>query len=110
MLLLALAANTSFGGMPVLTSLLTRDNNLPHVFWLRADRQVYRHGVLVLAGAALVLLIGAQGDTQALVPFFAIGVFIGFTISQLGMVRHWRIERGPGWQGRAVLNGLGAIL
>ncbi|MCQ4042017.1 APC family permease [Streptantibioticus rubrisoli] len=110
MVLLALAANTSFGGMPVLTSLLARDNNLPHVFWLRADRQVYRHGVMVLAAAALVLLIGAQGDTQALVPFFAIGVFIGFTISQLGMVRHWRIERGVGWQGRALLNGLGAVL
>ncbi|MEY9967893.1 amino acid transporter [Streptacidiphilus sp. MAP12-16] len=110
MVLLALAANTSFGGMPVLTSLLARDNNLPHVFALRADRQVYRHGVVVLAGAALVLLIGSRGDTQALVPFFAIGVFIGFTISQIGMVRHWRVERGAGWQGRAALNGLGALL
>lgn len=108
--LLALAANTSFGGMPVLTSLLARDHHVPHVFALRADRQVYRHGVLVLAGAGLVLLVGAQGDTQALVPVFAIGVFIGFTISQIGMVRHWRIERGPGWQARAVLNGFGAVL
>jgi amino acid transporter len=108
--LLALAANTSFGGMPVLTSLLARDHHVPHVFALRADRQVYRHGVLVLAGSALVLLVGAQGNTQALVPVFAIGVFIGFTISQVGMVRHWRIERGPGWQGRAVLNGVGAVL
>jgi amino acid transporter len=110
MALLALAANTSFGGMPVLTSLLARDHHVPHVFALRADRQVYRHGVLVLAGAALVLLIGAQGNTQALVPVFAIGVFIGFTISQIGMVRHWRLERGPGWHGRAVLNGVGALL
>jgi amino acid transporter len=109
MVLLALAANTSFGGMPVLTSLLARDNNLPHVFALRADRQVYRHGVLVLAGAALVLLLVSSGDTQALVPFFAIGVFIGFTVSQVGMVRHWREERGPGWRGRAGLNGLGAV-
>ncbi|MDH6118437.1 APC family permease [Kitasatospora sp. GAS204B] len=108
--LLALAANTSFGGMPVLTSLLARDHHVPHVFALRADRQVYRHGVLVLAGAALVLLIGAQGNTQALVPVFAIGVFIGFTISQIGMVRHWRLERGPGWHGRALLNGIGAVL
>ncbi|MCX4745681.1 APC family permease [Kitasatospora sp. NBC_01287] len=108
--LLALAANTSFGGMPVLTSLLARDHHVPHVFALRADRQVYRHGVLVLSGAALVLLIGAQGDTQALVPVFAIGVFIGFTISQVGMVRHWRQQRGPGWRGRALLNGIGAVL
>ncbi|QHC22614.1 APC family permease [Streptomyces sp. GS7] len=110
MLLLALAANTSFGGMPVLTSLLARHHNLPHVFALRADRQVYRHGVLVLAAFALVLLIGAEGNPQALVPFFAIGVFIGFTISQLGMVRHWYVERGTGWQGRALLNGAGALL
>ncbi|MFI9271340.1 APC family permease [Kitasatospora sp. NPDC052896] len=110
MALLALAANTSFGGMPVLTSLLARDHHVPHVFALRADRQVYRHGVLVLAGAALVLLVGARGDTQALVPVFAIGVFIGFTLSQIGMVRHWWIERGSGWRGRAVLNGLGAVL
>ncbi|MFJ5921114.1 APC family permease [Kitasatospora sp. NPDC092948] len=108
--LLALAANTSFGGMPVLASLLARDHHVPHVFGLRADRQVYRYGVLVLAGAALVLLIGARGDTQALVPVFAIGVFIGFTISQIGMVRHWHAERGPGWRGRAVLNGAGAVL
>ncbi|GAB2699935.1 APC family permease [Kitasatospora kifunensis] len=110
MALLALAANTSFGGMPVLTSLLARDHHVPHVFALRADRQVYRHGVLVLAGAALVLLVGARGDTQALVPVFAIGVFIGFTISQVGMVRHWHLERGAGWQGRALLNGVGAVL
>jgi amino acid transporter len=110
MLLLALAANTSFGGMPVLTSLLAHDNHLPHVFALRADRRVYRYGVLVLAAAALVLLVGAGGDTQALVPVFAIGVFIGFTISQVGMVRHWYLEQGPGWRGRAALNGLGALL
>ncbi|HZS20058.1 MAG TPA: APC family permease [Pseudonocardiaceae bacterium] len=110
MLLLALAANTSFGGMPVLTSLLAKDHHLPHVFALRADRQVYRYGVLVLSGFALLLLIGAEGDTQALVPVFAIGVFIGFTLSQVGMVRHWRQQRGPGWQGRAALNGFGAVL
>lgn len=110
MLLLALAANTSFGGMPVLTSLLAQDNHLPHLFALRADRRVYRYGVLVLAAAALLLLVGAGGDTQALVPVFAIGVFIGFTISQVGMVRHWYEEQGPGWRGRAALNGLGALL
>jgi amino acid transporter len=108
--LLALAANTSFGGLPVLASLLARDNNLPHIFALRADRQVYRYGVAVLSAAALVLLVAAEGDTQALVPFFAIAVFIGFTISQVGMVRHWREQRGRGWQGRAVVNGLGAVL
>ncbi len=110
MALLALAANTSFGGMPVLTSLLAHDNHLPHVFALRADRQVYRYGVVVLAAAALILLVVANGDTQALVPVFAIGVFIGFTLSQAGMVRHWHAERGRGWRGRAALNGVGALL
>jgi amino acid transporter len=108
--LLALAANTSFGGLPVLASLLAKDNNLPHIFALRADRQVYRYGVLVLAGAALVLLVAAEGDTQSLVPFFAIAVFVGFTISQIGMVRHWREQRGSGWRGRVVVNGIGAVL
>ncbi|MFJ5156691.1 hypothetical protein ACIQCF_35105 [Streptomyces sp. NPDC088353] len=74
MMLLALAANTSFGGMPVLASLLARDNHLPHVFGLRADRQVYRYGVVALAAIASVLLVAAEGDTQKLVPVFAIGV------------------------------------
>ncbi|MFB6962194.1 APC family permease [Streptomyces sp. NPDC056309] len=110
MVLLALAANTSFGGMPVLTSLLARDNHLPHVFGLRADRQVYRYGVVVLAVAALVILLVAEGDTQKLVPVFAIGVFIGFTLSQAGMVRHWHLDRSPGWYRRATINGLGALL
>ncbi|WP_398661487.1 APC family permease [Streptomyces misionensis] len=110
MVLLALAANTSFGGMPVLASLLARDNHLPHVFGLRADRQVYRYGVVALAAIAAVLLVAAGGDTQKLVPVFAIGVFIGFTLSQAGMVRHWHEEGGTGWLGRAALNGLGALL
>ena len=108
--LLALAANTSFGGLPVLASLLARDNNLPHLFRLRADRQVHRYGVVVLAVFAAILLVVARGDTQALIPVFAIGVFVGFTLSQAGMVRHWRGERGQGWVSRAFINGLGAVL
>jgi amino acid transporter len=110
MVLLALAANTSFGGLPVLTALLARDNFLPHMFGLRADRQVHRYGVVVLAVLAAALLAASNGDTQALVPLFAVGVFIGFTLSQLGMVRHWRLQRGPGWKSRAAINGFGAFL
>ena len=105
--LLALAANTSFGGLPVLTALLARDNFLPHMFGLRADRQVHRYGVVVLAAA---LLVASKGDTQALIPLFAIGVFVGFTLSQFGMVKHWRIERSRGWMTRAAINGFGAVL
>jgi hypothetical protein len=108
--LLALAANTSFGGLPVLASLLARDNYLPHLFFLRADRQVHRYGVGVLAVTAAGLLIASDGDTQRLVPLFAIGVFVGFTLSQAGMVLHWRGERGDGWAWRAAINGLGAVL
>jgi amino acid transporter len=110
MVLLALAANTSFGGLPVLAGLLARDNFLPHMFGLRADRQVYRYGVVVLAVLAAALLVAAKGNTQALVPLFAVGVFIGFTLSQFGMVKHWRIERSRGWMTRAVINGVGAVL
>ncbi|MCT7353067.1 APC family permease [Streptomyces sp. 15-116A] len=110
MILLALSANTSFGGLPVLLKLLARDNYLPHVFALKADRQVHRHGVLALALAGAGLLVFSGGDTNTLVPLFAIGVFVGFTIAQVGMVRHWHIERGPGWRGKAALNGFGALL
>ncbi|MFG2859708.1 APC family permease [Streptomyces sioyaensis] len=110
MVLLALAANTSFGGLPVLMGLLARDNYLPHVFGLKADRQVHRHGVLALAAVAAALLVLSGGDVNTLVPLFAIGVFVGFTLCQIGMVRHWRLHRSPGWRGKALLNGFGALL
>jgi amino acid transporter len=108
-ILLALAANTSFGGLPVLASLLATDNFLPHLFFLRAARQVHRYGVIVLAVFAAALLVASSGDTQALVPLFAIGVFVGFTLSQAGMVRHWREGHQPGWRNRAIINGVGAV-
>ena len=108
--LLGLAANTSFGGLPVLASLLARDNNLPHLFFLKADRQVHRYGISVLAIFAAILLVAARGDTQALVPLFAIGVFVGFTLSQVGMVRHWHEQHWTGWRRPAIINGVGAVL
>jgi amino acid transporter len=110
MILLALAANTSFGGLPVLMALLARDNHLPHVFALKADRQVHRHGVLALAAVSAALLVFSGGDTNTIVPLFAIGVFVGFTICQVGMVIHWRQERSPGWLPKAALNAFGAVL
>ncbi|MFD7320414.1 APC family permease [Streptomyces sp. NPDC059875] len=110
MVLLALSANTSFGGLPILLKLLARDNYLPHVFGLKADRQVHRHGVVWLSVISAALLVFSGGDTNTLVPLFAIGVFVGFTIAQTGMVLHWRRERGPRWAGKALLNGLGALL
>ena len=109
-LALGLAANTSFGGLPVLMSLLAKDHRLPHLFYLRAERPVYRYGILVLAAASALLLVAVDADTQRLIPLFTIGVFVGFTISQIGLVRHWVTDRPSGWRWRAALNGLGAGL
>ena len=109
-LVLAFAANTSFGGLPVLMQLLAKDHRLPHLFALRAERPVFRYGVSTLAILAATVLLIVDADTQRLLPVFAIGVFIGFTISQTGLVVHWRAERGRGWLGKAVLNGTGAVL
>jgi amino acid transporter len=109
-LVLALAANTSFGGLPILASLLARDNYLPHAFAQRGDRQVFFHGIWVLAGLSAVLLIAVRGNTLTLIPLFAIGVFTGFTLSQSGLVVHWRRLRPPGWHRRAIINGTGAVI
>lgn len=109
-LALAFAANTSFGGLPVLMSLLAKDHRLPHLFGLRTERPVYRWGVVTLALLAAVLLIAVNADTHRMIPLFAIGVFIGFTISQIGLVRHWTGQRPHGWLRRAFLNGVGAVL
>ncbi|MFD6059064.1 APC family permease [Rhodococcus wratislaviensis] len=108
--LLALAANTSYGGLPTLMRVLADDNVLPHRFARRASRDVYRYGVLALGLAAGMLLIGSGGNVNALVPLFAIGVFVGFTLAQLGMVRHWLAVRTRGWRWRGALNGAGAVL
>ena len=94
-LVLGLAANTSFGGLPVLISLLARDNRLPHVFYLRAERPVYRIGIVALSLAAALLLVAVEAKTNDLIPLFTIGVFVGFTLSQIGLVRHWS-QRAPG--------------
>ena len=107
---LALAANTSFGGLPILASLLARDNYLPHLFSLRGDRQVFANGIWVLTGLSAVLLIAVRGNTIELIPLFAIGVFTGFTLSQSGLVVHWWRSRPPRWQYRAGVNGFGAVV
>jgi amino acid transporter len=109
-LVLALAANTSFGGLPVLTSLLSRDDFLPHLFGVRDSRLVFGNGVLALAVFSGVLLVAVDGNTNTLIPLFAIGVFIGFTLSQAGLVVHWRRTRPPGWARRSVINGVGAVV
>lgn len=107
-ILLALAANTSFGGLPTLMRLLAADHYLPHRFAQRSAHDVYKWGVWTLSTAAAILLIGAGGQMNTLVPLFAIGVFIGFTLAQIGLVLHWWAERPAGWRRRATLNAVGA--
>jgi amino acid transporter len=107
---LALAANTSFGGLPILASLLARDNYLPHLFSLRGDRQVFANGIWVLAGLSAVLLVVVGGSTNEMIPLFAIGVFTGFTLCQAGLVVHWSRTRPARWHYRAIVNGFGAFV
>jgi hypothetical protein len=107
---LGFAANTSFGGLPVLMSLLAKDHRLPHLFYLRAERPVYRYGIVVLAILSAALLIAVGAVTIKLIPLFTIGVFVGFTISQIGLVRHWVRDRPRHWRLRAALNGTGAVM
>jgi amino acid transporter len=107
---LALAANTSFGGLPILASLLARDNYLPHLFSLRGDRQVFANGIWVLAGLSAVLLVVVGGSTNEMIPLFAIGVFTGFTLCQAGLVVHWWRTRPARWHYRAIVNGFGAFV
>jgi len=109
-LVLSLAANTSFGGLPVLASLLARDHYLPHLFSMRGDRQVFANGIWALAILSGVLLVAVGGNTNSLIPLFAIGVFTGFTLAQSGLVIHWWRTRPPRWRQRAAINGIGAAM
>ncbi|HSJ59161.1 MAG TPA: APC family permease [Anaerolineae bacterium] len=109
-LVLAVAANTSFAGFPRLAALLAADRFAPRQLTALGDRLVYANGILLLAGATAALILFFGGDSHALIPLFAVGVFIAFTLSQAGMVIHWWRERGPGWQLKALLNGLGATV
>ncbi len=109
MLILVLAANTSFAGFPRLAAILARDRFLPRQLTNLGDRLVFANGIVLLAvlAAALVVLFG--GRTHRLIPLYAVGVFLSFTLSQAGMVRHWRRERGAGWTWKMAVNGLGAV-
>jgi amino acid transporter len=107
-LILLLAANTSFADFPRLAFFLARDRFLPRQFINRGDRLAYSNGILILALLSAVLLVVFRGDTHALIPLYAVGVFVSFTLSQSSMVRYWLRTRSPGWPRRALLNGAGA--
>ncbi len=108
LLILILAANTSFQGFPRLSALLARDRFAPRQFSNLGDRLVFSNGMLVLAAAAAGLLAIYKANTNSLIHLYVIGVFTAFTVSQAGMVRYWLRMRTAGWRGRAVINGVGA--
>lgn len=110
MMILAVAANTSFAGFPRLSAILASDGFLPRPLNSLGDRLVFTNGILSLSGATAILIILFGGDSHALIPLFAVGVFLAFTLSQVGMVIHWRKVRQQGWQVKAFLNGLGAFV
>ena len=110
LLILVVAANTSFAGFPRLGSILARDGFLPRQLSALGDRLAFNNGILVLTAATAALIVVFQGDTHALVPLFAVGVFLAFTLSQIGMVVHWAQVREGSWRLKAVINGLGGLL
>jgi amino acid transporter len=108
-LILVLAANTSFADFPRLSSLLARDRFVPRQFANLGERLVFSNGILVLATMAAILLIIFRGETHALIPLYAVGVFISFTLSQSGMVKHWWRLREGNWRHKLLVNGVGAL-
>lgn len=109
-ILLVLAANTSFNAFPRLLAILAADGHMPRQFALRGDRLAYSYGIIALASLAAALIVIFEGETHLLIPLYAVGVFIDFTISQSGMIRHWLRERTPGWRRRLGINAFGAGL
>jgi amino acid transporter len=109
MLLLVLAANSAFAGFPHLASILARDGYMPHQMATFGDRLVFSNGIVILGVFACFLLFLFHGDTHALIPLYAVGVFISFTFSQTGMVRRWLTKKGPHWRKKLMVNGVGAV-
>lgn len=109
MLILAVAANTSFAGFPRLAAIVAKDKYLPRQFTGLGDRLVFANGILALAFATGVLIVVFGANSHSLIPLFAVGVFLAFSLSQTGMVIHWWRVRGPGWYFKLVANGLGAV-
>jgi amino acid transporter len=109
-LILFLAANTSFNAFPRLAAILAEDGYMPRQFSFRGDRLAYSWGIVLLASIAFGLLWAFGGDTHSLIPLYSVGVFVCFTLSQVGMVRHWFTGREAGWHWRAGINAFGALL
>jgi amino acid transporter len=109
LLILVLAANTSYSDFPRLSSLLANDGFMPRQLSFLGDRLVFSNGILLLSFLSRIPLIILQGSVNSIIPLYAVGVFTSFTLSQLGMVRHWQKERSRGWQTSAVINSVGSV-
>ncbi|MBX6354152.1 MAG: amino acid permease [Thermoflavifilum sp.] len=109
-IVLILAANSTFTGFPQLAALVAGDGFLPRALTIRGDRLGYSNGMLVLAALASLLIEVFHAQTNALIPLYSIGVFVAFTVAQLGLIRHWRTVRGRGWRWRAAVNTVGACV
>ena len=109
-LILFLAANTSFNAFPRLAAILAEDGYMPRQFSFRGDRLAYSWGIVLLSAIAFSLLFAFNGDTHALIPLYSVGVFVCFTLSQTGMVKHWFTVKEPGWHWRAAVNAFGGVL
>jgi amino acid transporter len=107
---LLLAANTAFNDFPRVLSLMARDSSAPRMFLHKGDRLAFNNGIVVLAVSAGAVLVGFGGNTDTLIPLYAVGVFLAFALSQTGMVIHWRCHRGAHWRRSMFINGLGAAL
>jgi amino acid transporter len=110
LLVLSLSANTAFADFPRLCRAIAQNNYLPHAFGYRGRRLVYTYGIVVLALLSCFLLVVFDGVTDRLIPLYAVGAFLAFTLSQFGMVLHWRKKRGPHWMKSALVNGLGGLV
>ncbi len=110
LVVLSLSANTAFADFPRLCRAIAQNNYLPHAFGYRGRRLVYTYGIVVLAVLCGGVLILFGGVTDRLIPLYAVGAFLAFTLSQAGMVMHWRKNRGPHWLKSAFVNGLGALV
>ncbi len=110
MLILYLAANTSFNGLPPLLSIMARDSFVPRYLGSRGERLGYSNGIILLSLIAGLLIVAFQGNVEHLISLYAIGVFLSFTIAQASLVVKWQRDRGQNWLGRAVINGLGAVV
>ena len=109
-LILILAANTGYSAFPLLAVNLAKDKFIPRMFLSRGDRLGYSNGIIILGIASIILIFAFQAETEHLIPLYAVGVFIPFTLSQTGMMVKWFREKPEGWIAKFIINTIGAVI